>query len=342
MNTHTKFLKFFILLLFISCSHHKKTHDEQKPLVVQTTYPTLHKKMKTITISGNIEGNITVRLGFLVSGKINSIRVQEGDIIQAGEILASLDPTSYEQAKEIADANLNQMQDDYARISQLYEKKSIAESEYIKISNGLKAAKAQQVLQTKNVNDTKLYSPITGIVLKKGVEVGEIIGQGIQVFAISDIKQVKVQCFVPASDLRNISIGNKASVYVASLDSIFSGTIVEIGTLADAATRTFPIKIIIDNPNMLLRPGMTAEISIQTNMPEQSCMIPTECILHDVNNMPYVFIADTVSQKAFKILVSIGTISNNMIEITEGLNVNHQVIVAGQHKLENGSSIIVK
>lgn len=331
-----------LVLSIVSCSQSKKTDYQEKPIVVTVQRPRMNNSAKNITVSGNIEGNVTVRLGFLVAGRINFIAVQEGEMIQAGQLLASVDPTSYLQAKEIADANYNQMHDDYMRITQLYEKKSIAESEYIKISNGLKAAKAQQALQIKNLHDTKLNAPISGILLKKGVEVGEIIGQGLQLFAISDISQVKVQCYVPASELQSFSIGNKVSVYVASLDSVYKGTVVEIGTLADAATRTFPVKILVENHSMLLRPGMTAEISLGTHKEKEICLVPAESILRDANNAPYVFIADTLTHKAFKMLVSVGNIFEDKIEITEGLNSNHLVITSGQHKLDNGSAILIK
>lgn len=297
---------------------------------------------KQLKVSGNIEGNKTVRSGFLVAGKINYIAAQEGETIEKGELLASLDPESYEIALEMANANLAQMQDDYNRIKELYERGSVTESDYVKITNGLRAAKAQSRLQAKNLEDTKLYSPIRGVMLKRGVEEGEIIDQGMPVFGVSDIYKVKVIASVPEMELRYVKIGKQANVYIPSLDSTFVGEIIEIGTLAEATTRTFNVKIELNNPDLLIRPGMTAEINITTDEVKSQISLPANVILHDVNNASYVYVVDTSKEKAFKRSVSLGKIMADNIQIISGLNLNDIVIVSGQHKLSNGALIKVK
>ena len=310
--------------------------------IVQTLKVLSQTIDKQLLVSGNIEGNKTVRLGFMVAGKINFIAIDEGQNIGAGELLASLDPENFNIAKDIADANLDQTQDEYNRLGQMHERKSISESDFNKITNALKVAKAQQRLQAKNLSDTKLYSPISGVLLKKGAETGEIIGVGLPLFVISDIRTVKVITSLPESDLRYIRIGNGANVYVSSLDSTFTGKITEIGSVAEATTRTFTVKVELKNPNLLIRPGMTAEVKIKTAKMEQSIAVPAEAILHDIDNSSCVFIADTVKSQAFKRKISLGNILDNNIEVVSGLTPDELIIVSGQQKLSNGSSIILK
>lgn len=343
-----KFKKIYQVLLITalglaSCKN-DDTHEQSEAQVfmVGTQKVEAIPTSKQLKVSGNVEGNKTVRSGFLVAGKINYIAAQEGETIEKGELLASLDPESYEIALEMADANLAQMQDDYNRIKELYERNSVTESDYVKITNGLRAAKAQRRLQAKNLEDTKLYSPIKGVMLKRGVEEGEIIDQGMPVFGISDIYKVKVIASVPEMELSYVKIGKKAKVYVPSLDSIFAGEIIEIGTLAEATTRTFNVKIELNNPNLLIRPGMTAEINIPTDEVKSQISLPANAILHDANNASYVYVADTSKEKAFKRTVSLGRIMADNIQIISGLNLNDIIIVSGQHKLSNGASIKVK
>lgn len=298
---------------------------------------------KEIAISGNIEGNKTVRLGFLVAGKIDYIAVHEGETIGQGELLASVDPESYMIAKEMADAALDQMQDDFNRINELHERKSVSESDFVKITNGLRGAKAQQRLHAKNLADTKLISPIKGVLLKRGVEEGEIIDKGIQLFAVSDIYKVKVAASVPETELRYIKQGGKAEVYVSSLDSSFIGRIVEIGTLAEPTTRSFTVKIELNNPDLLIRPGMTAEIKMLGGKSAKPAIsIPTVALLRDIDNSSYIFVADTVKNKAFKRDVALGSIIGNDIEIISGLAEGEKVVVSGMRQLSNGTSINYK
>jgi RND family efflux transporter MFP subunit len=310
--------------------------------IVQTQKAQSFTVNKQLLVSGNIEGNKTVRLGFMVAGKVNFIAAEEGHVIKAGQLLASLDPENYSIAKDMADANLAQTQDEFDRLGQMHDRKSISESDFNKITNALKIAKAQQQLQAKNLSDTRLYSPISGVLLKKGAETGEIIGVGLPLFVVSDIQTVKVNASVPESDLHNIHIGNEANVYVAALDSTFTGKITEIGSVAEATTRTFIVKVELKNPNLLIRPGMTAEVQIKTPKTEQSISIPAEAILHEIDNSSYIFIADTIKTQAFKRKISLGGIFGNNIEVVSGLASGELVVVSGQQKLSNGSSIILK
>ncbi len=187
---------FFSLMLiaiigFAGCKGKKsidKNANEAIPVTVQKLQ--IVSVNEEISASANIEGNKTVKLGFMVAGKINYIAAEEGATIKVGQLLASLDPENYSIAKEMADANLNQAQDDYNRLSIMHNRKSISESDFSKVSNALKVAQAQQHLQVKNLSDTKIYAPINGVLLKKGTEVGEIIGTGLPLFVVSNIQTV--------------------------------------------------------------------------------------------------------------------------------------------------------
>jgi RND family efflux transporter MFP subunit len=341
----SKILIFIIMLVSIGfgrCKNNNCNNNVTETNVVQIQKIQSHAINKQLLVSGNIEGNKTVRLGFMVAGKVNHIAVEEGQSIKAGQLLASIDPENYSIAKDIADANLDQTQDEYNRLCKMHDSKSISESDFNKITNALKVAKAQQKLQANNLSDTRLYSPINGILIKKGAETGEIIGVGLPLFVISDIQKVKVNVSVPESDLRYIHIGNKANVYVSALDSTFTGAITEIGSVAEATTRTFSIKVELKNPNMLIRPGMTAEVKIKTGKTKQIITIPPSAILHDIDNSSYIFIADTIKNQAFKRKISLGNILDNNIEVVSGVTPGELVIVSGQQKLSNGSVINLK
>lgn len=299
---------------------------------------------KEISASGNIEGNRTVRLGFLVAGKINYIAGDEGSTIGAGQLLASLDQENYRNAKDMADANLAQVQDEFDRLSIMHERKSVSDSDFSKVSNMLKGAKAQQRIQNKNLLDTKIYAPFKGVLLKKGTEVGEIIGPGMPLFGISDIRTVKVNASIPGNDLRQVKIGSAARVYISSIDATLTGKVIEVGSFSEPTTRAFNVKIQLQNPDLSIRPGMTAEVKITSGkqVEVEIMAVPSEAVLRDVDNSAYVFVVDEKKSQAFKRNVSLGQISENNIEIASGLNANEIVVVGGQHKLENGSPVKIQ
>jgi membrane fusion protein, multidrug efflux system len=331
------------LLLTGSCRQaHKETGAGETAIPVIATRAAKVSTGTEISLSGNIEGNRTVRLGFLVAGKIESIAAEEGQFLSKGQLLSSLDPASYSIAKEIADAQVSQVQDEYDRLKIMHDRNSISESDFTKISLGLQQAKAQQKLHAKNLADTKLYVPFHGVLLKKLAEVGEITGTGIPLFVVSDIHIVKVTAFIPENELHIIKLGQEAKVLVSSLSGTYTGKVTEVGSAADPASRAFTVRIDVDNPGLLIRPGMIAEVKIAAGQKEVSLAVPMEAVQHDPANLSYVFVADSVKQKAFRRNVSLGKIINDQIEILSGLAENEMVITGGQQKLVDGTRIVIK
>jgi RND family efflux transporter MFP subunit len=301
----------------------------------------LIKAGKEIKVSGNIEGYKTVRIGFMVSGRINYISANEGELVSRGQLVASLDPVNYEIARELADIQANQVQDEYDRLKIMHDNNSLSESDFAKITFGLQQAKAQQKLHAKHLSETKLYSAFSGVLLKKLCETGEITGTGIPLFVISDISKVKVSAFIPENELHNIKIGQEALIRVPSVEGAMTGRITEIGSAADIASRSFSVRMDLDNPGLLIRPGMIAEITLSTDNGEELIAVPAQAVMHDYSNLSYVYVADTVNNKAFRRNISPGRIFDDLVEITAGLNANELVVTAGQQKLIDGSPVII-
>jgi len=330
------------IIVLTGCSSKHISSESNESVIPVVTQVVKRVSVKNeISVSGNIEGSKTVKLGFLVSGRISYIAADEGSLISSGQLLAGLDPENYSIAKEIAEANLDQVQDEYDRLSIMHQRGSVSDGDFSKISNGLRQAKAQLKLQIKNLSDTKLYCPFNGVLLKKGTEVGEIIGTGVPLFVVSDISTVKVNAAVPETELNKINKGDEAKVYISSLDNAFTGRVIEIGSLADAATRTFPVKIEINNPGLRIRPGMTAEVKFISYDKVQVIAISGDAVLHESDNSSYVYIVDVSQNMAFKRIVTVGKVTGNNIEIISGINENELVVVGGQFKLKNGSIVSI-
>jgi len=334
-------LTLLTIITLCSCTAHTNNPPDNDPGIPVVTAPVEKiNRSRDISLSGNIEGFKTVRLGFMVAGKIDFIAANEGDKVKKGELLSSLDAVSYSIAKELADIQVNQVQDEFDRLKLMHDKNSLTESDFVKISSALQLARAQQKLQAKNLSDTKLFSPFDGVLLRKLCETGEITGTGLPLFVVSDIRKIKVSAFIPENELHNISIGQQTRVIVSALNDTVSGKIIEVGSAADVAARAFSVKIEVENPGMLIRPGMIAEVLVSSLRKEQVIAIPVEALLHDFNNQSYVFIADKAQGKAFRRNVSCGKMLNDRIEITSGLNVNDIIVTGGQQNLVDGSSVI--
>ncbi len=342
MKNKNIFSILLIILIAAGCQSKKSaTANEEESVPVVISPVKKIQSVKIISLSGNIEGYKTVRLGFMVAGKIDFIAVSEGEPVSKGMMLSSLDPSGYAIAKELADIQADQVQDEFNRLKQMHDSNSLSESDFVKISYGLKQARAQQKLHSKNLSDTKLYSPIDGVLLKKLAETGEITGVGIPLFVVSDIRKVKVSAFIPENELSYIRIGQKTNVFMSSLNINYEGRIIEVGSAADPASRAFQVRIEVENRDMKIRPGMIADVKITTDVKNELLTIPVESLRHDYNDQTYVFVIDTLHNKAFMHNVSTGQIINRSIEITSGLTEKEAVVSGGQQKLVNGSRVTI-
>ncbi len=119
-------------------------------------------------------------------------------------------------------------------------------------------------------------------------------------FVVSEIRKVKISAAVPESDLHNLKPNQKTRVRIAALDSAFPGRIVEIGSAADPASRTFTVKIEVDNPGLRIRPGMTAEADIALEDSSLILSVPAEAVLHDLDHSTYVYVVDAAKGRAFR------------------------------------------
>ncbi|MBD1365408.1 efflux RND transporter periplasmic adaptor subunit [Mucilaginibacter sp. ZT4R22] len=337
------FPAFLPLFLLFSCKTKDKHATQNAPLSTAVETEVVHPDTiaKEVSVSGNIEGNTTVRLSFMVGGKINYISNKEGENITKGQMIASLDPTNYSIAKGTADVQVSTATDEFNRLNILHDRGSLSESDFSKVGFNLQQAKLQQRLQQKNLSDTRLYSPISGVLLKKQTEIGEIVGVGTPLFVIADIRKVKVLAYVPESELHEVKIGQISKINISSLDKVFTGKVIEVGSAADATSRAFTIKIELDNPASLIRPGMIAEAKIATTEKKQMILLPAECVQQDLANQSYVFVLDKTQNKVFKRRISLGNMFNNKIEIISGLINGEVVVTSGQKRLSDGSSISI-
>jgi len=328
-------------LLLISCgSKEKKTdtrHDAAVSVKTETLAPS--QSENKLILSGNIEGNSTVKLGFMVPGKISRITLSQGQTVQKGSLIASLEPTNYQLNKQLSDVEFKEAKDQFNRIKLLYSKSAISELDYNKGIFTLEKATTQQKLASKNLKDTQLHSSISGILLSKETEVGEIIAAGTPLFIIADIRKVKVSALVPEGELKGLKKGQAAEILIEAIGKNFQANIVEIGAVADVTTRAFSIKMEIDNKDLSIRPGMIAQAKIPLGNSSSGIYVIPESIINDPGNQSYIYVVDKKSKRAFKRKISLGKMSANRVEVLSGLSVGETVVISGQTDLSDGSKI---
>lgn len=260
-----------------------------------------------------------------------------------------------------AESQLELIQKRYESISKLYEKGSVSEdkldetraalvtikNKYNEAVNAkevydkkLEQAKAMSELADSNLEDTKLCSPIDGIVVKKLFEAGETVAAGYPVLVLGKLDNVEAEIGLPDDHINRIEIGCETKVYVYGIEKEFKGVVKEIGAIADSKTRTFPVKINIENKDLNLKPGMIAKVTIVFENLE-SVLVPVDSVIN-MPEGPAVFVYSEEKGIVTERSVTTGKIVKDRVEILQGLNEGEKIVVKGQFKLKDNDEVKVE
>lgn len=327
----------FIITILASCAEKKK--ETESVVVTKVAIKTVDasSQPEILSYSGTIEADNTVSLGFSVPGRVNAVNIEEGQHVSKGQLLAAIETEEYQSAYTIANAGTEQATDNFKRLDLLYSKGSLPERDHINAKIALAQAKANTSIAFKRLKDTKIYAPFSGTITAKFIERGASAAPGLPAFTIMKTDQVYAKASINENDIAHIKIGVPALIRIASLDQNFDGKVTIINPSADATTRTFNVKVLLNNSKGSLLPGMISAIEIQTGRTTQAITIPAASIVRDADDINYVFTAK--GKQATRKRVSLGDFKGSEVIVNKGLDNGDKVIVNGQHNLKDGQEI---
>ena len=290
--------------------------------------------------SGTIEEMTGSTLSFSVSGTLTQVRVSAGQRVRQGELIASVDDATLQNSHTLATAALEQAEDAYARMKQLHDNNSLPEIQWTEVQSKLKQAQSTEQIAKKNLEDSRLYAPFSGVIAEKNVEVGQNVMPGAPVVRLVGVEQVKVCISVPENEIARMQVGQPARIRVSALgDKVFEGSIVEKGITAHPLSRSYEVKALVKNSSGELLPGMICEMEVQQEQAREGILLANHIIQLDSENRQFVWV--NRSGKAVKTYVTVGELSSRGIFIASGLNPGDEVLVEGQQKVSEGMDITV-
>jgi RND family efflux transporter MFP subunit len=298
---------------------------------------------RAATTSGIVDANTAVDVAFQVPGKVAVVGPDEGDVVRAGQTLAELDPTDYRLGLEQADAQAEHAAQERDRYRPLLAAGSIAPNDMERIESGARQTAAAAGIARKRLADTRLVSPLGGVVARRAIEVGETAAPGQLVFTIIDLDPVRVRVGVPEGEIGTIRVGQPATVRIPALGAeSFTGRVSLVGVAADPTTRTYAVEVAVPNPSRRLKAGMVAEATLAGDGVRTATTVPAAAVIRGAGGQNIVYLVDAASQRVRARPVVVGSVHGTEIEIASGIAAGDVVVVAGQHRLRDGSQIVVE
>jgi len=358
------------IVVFGGCGSEKGstgTTQEEAPVAIAVVTAVKGDISSYINATGTVHPKQEAYLTPKIGGRIERIFVDEGDRINQGQQLIQLEQTKLIMAKKEATAALNTAQAELRmaelsqanlkrnlkRVEELHKQQVVDEQKYDATKTDYLNAEAQQQLSRARVEQAKaqlaqveqdladsvVYAPFAGFVVEKMMNEGEMIYtmSPSKVLHVTDISRVKIECDVAEAKKQYIHPGKEATIEVdARPGEPFIGTITTINPLVDPSSRTFKIKIEIENPHYKLESGMFARIKILEQEKKGAILVPLKSVI-ERKGKKVLFIVE--NSRAQIVPVALGINDNKTTEVLSGLTGGELVVSEGFYAINNGAKV---
>ena len=290
--------------------------------------------------SGTAEEESGTPLSFATAGTVQELHFHLGQQVSKGQLLATLDSTSMQNAYNAAHATLEQAKDAFRRMEKLHEKGSLPDMKWVEVQSKLEQARSMEQIAKRKLDDCKLYAPFPGIIAEKSMEAGENVAPGMSVARLVTASSLVVKISVPETEMSSVQTGQKAEVTIKSLEGeTFIAQIIEKGVVANPLSRTYEVKLKLEKPDKAIMPGMVTEVSLQpyNTDPQNLCVIPAHIVQIDEHNQSFVW--SMKDGKAHKSIIVCDEYMADGVIVSSGLSANDSIIVEGQQKVCEGTEV---
>jgi membrane fusion protein (multidrug efflux system) len=271
-------------------------------------------------------------------GRVVRVLVEEGFSVRIGQTLAIVRSEQITSDLTTAQAAYQNALTDFNRFENAYQTGGVTKQQVDQAKLNLVTSKSRLQQAKINVGDTNIKSTINGIVNKKYIEPGSVLGAATQMFEIVNVSKLKLKVAINETQVAGLKIGNAVNVTASVYpDANFAGKITFIAPKADASLN-FPVEIeIANNSTNDLKAGMYGTAVFASKQQKQSMMVvPRNAFIGSVSSNQ-VFVAENGLAKLKT--VTAGRILGDKVEIIDGLSDNEIVIVTGQINLTDGTKV---
>jgi HlyD family secretion protein len=254
---------------------------------------------QTVTANGTVNPVGLVNVGTQVSGTVRRLHADFNDKVQAGQVLLELDPTTTQAAVEQssgelanAEATLRLARAEEARMRELFGQEYVSRQDLDKAIQAREAAEAQlrtargKLMRDRaNLGYTVIRSPVAGVVVSREVDLGQTVAASFQtptLFKIArDLSRMQIDSNVAEADIGKVRVGQTVHFSVdAFQDRRFEGRVqqIRLAPITQQNVVTYNVVVEVSNPDLVLMPGMTAYLSIVTELAENALLVPNAAL----------------------------------------------------------------
>ncbi len=291
------------------------------PPAVSVTRPQRGPAVAAVYATGVVEPTVMLPIAPKLAGRLLSLAVDEGDTVQAGQVLAQLEATELEQALAELRSREAYARRELTRINDLYQRQAIAARDYDNAKTTAETTRSQRQASEARLADTRLLAPATGQIIRRDGEVGQMLSTNQTLFWLATEAPLRISAEVDEEDIPQIQPGLKVLIRTDALPQrILTGQVTRITPKGDSNTRSFRVRIQFLEPHPL-RIGMTVETNIILREKPAAWLVPTPA-LDDGGNL-WAVVRGRLERRP----VTVGIRGSRHTEILQGIRPDLAIVV---------------
>jgi membrane fusion protein, multidrug efflux system len=315
------------------------------PAEVQVTRLAQGSITRSIVLPAQVLPDQQATLYAKVSGYLQSIDVDKGDRVRAGDVLARIEVPELLAARAKQQAELKAAQAEYGRLEQsLRRAPDLVVPQMVDQSRGrLEIASATLEQSEVMLKYATVTAPFDGVVTQRFVDPGALIqagtSNGAALLTLMNFDKVRLQVAVPEGEATRVAVGQPVAVVTdAMAGRTFEGKVARLSYALEVASRTMLAEVTLGNAQLLLRPGMlvTARLGIERH--QDAALLPADAIVMEKANA-FVYAVD--GGKAVKRPVRLGFTDGKQAEVLEGVKPDDAIILAARNPVSDGQAVRV-
>ncbi len=326
----------------VSLSGCGNSEGEDQPPEFAVNVIVVESKLKPVSDKINLVATLApnerVEIQNLISGVVTVIHFKEGERVEAGDLIFELDTQKLRARVAEAEGTFELAEINRERYIKLLESNTVSQQEFDQAMSRYSVLSATLALRRRQLDDSILRAPFSGVVGYRRVSPGQFIQQGETITTLVDTNPIKADFQVPERFLGELRINQEINITVPAYPmEKFSGNVYFIAPEVAQETRTVFVRATIDNTSERLKPGMFGNLELVLQVKEKALVIPESALITQGNKIQVMVVgSDNTVQVNY---VTTGLRLEGEVEITDGLNIGERVITEGHQKVESGSKV---
>ncbi len=330
------------LLCLSGCSR-QETEFKESPMLsevpVTVTIASRSTMERNLVLVGTTNARADVNVVSETQGVVTAVYIKVGDAVRTNAVLVQVDDEIPRSSKEAAEINYQKTQRDYQRSEELYQENSISIAQLDGSRLAMKSAENQLAIARRQLENTRIKTPIAGTVNALYVEKGTMVQVGKAIANMVDISTLKVLVNVSEREAFQLKPGNRVEVTTDVYPgATFQGTIDNIASKADEA-HTYAVEIVLPNNSKTpLKAGMFARVAFTATPATGVLTIPRIALVGSIKDAQVFMVNRGIASRRS---ITVGTQSSELLEVLSGINEGDTVVTSGQNNLVDQARVTI-